>query len=161
MDHWWDEIRWLRRHALLAPFGVFAATLLLTWQMEQWQWHGGSSWALAVTLVDMGAVLYGMAAVAVERSVKLMFFWAWDQYKKARAQVREEGRKQGIEQGREQGLEQGIEQGLEQGREQARQESAAQIRELQDRLSELESHSNDARRERPNRRPAARRRLAG
>ena len=145
MDHWWDEIRWLRRHALLAPFGVFAATLLLTWQMEQWQWHGGSSWALAVTLVDMGAVLYGMAAVAVERSVKLMFFWAWDQYKKARAQVREEGRKQGIEQ----------------GREQARQESAAQIRELQDRLSELESHSNDARRERPNRRPAARRRLAG
>ena len=131
MEHWWDEIRWLRRHALLAPFGVFAATMLLTWEMEQWQWHGRSSWALAMTLVDMGAVLYGMAAVAAERSVRLMF-WAWNQHQKERAKLREEGRK----------------------------ESAAKIQELEEANRDLQARISDleSRRGRPYRRALRRQR---
>lgn len=73
-----------------------------------------------------------------------MFFWAWDQHKKAQAEVREEGRKQG----REQGL------------EQARAEYAPKIQELEEanrdlhaRLAELES-----RRGRPYRRVLRRQR---
>ena len=90
MAQWWEETRWLRLHFLAAPFGVFAATLLYTLYLEQWQWQGRASWELAGAQVDMGAVLYGMAAVAVERSVVFMF-WALEQRRKWRAQLRAEG----------------------------------------------------------------------
>ena len=153
MEHWWDEMRWLRRHVAVAPFGVFAATMLLTLYREQWIWPGPAGWDRAAGLVDLGAVFYGMAAVAVERSIRFMF-WAWEQHQKVRAQLRDEGRKLGQAQG------------LEQGREQATKESAAKIqeleaanRELQARISELESGSG-VRRGRSNRTRAARRRLA-
>ena len=148
MEHWWNEIRWLRRHALLAPFGVFAATMLLTWEMEQWQWQGRSSWALAMTLVDMGAVLYGMAAVAVERSVKLMFFWAWDEHKKAQAQARKEV------------IEEVTEEVTKAVTEEVRKESAAQIRDLETVNRELQARISDleSRRGRPYRRALRRQR---
>ena len=164
MEHWWDEIRWLRRHALLAPFGVFAATMLLTWEMEQWQWHGRSSWALAMTLVDMGAVLYGMAAVAVERSVKLMFFWAWDEHKKAQAQARKEVTEEvtkAVTEAVTEAVTKSVTEEVRQAvTEEVRRESAAQIRDLETanrdlhaRLAELES-----RRGRPYRRVLRRQR---
>ena len=95
MAQWWEETRWLRLHFLAAPFGVFAATLLYTLYLEQWQWQGRASWELAGAQVDMGAVLYGMAAVAVERSVVFMF-WALAQRRKWRAQLRAEGRQEGV-----------------------------------------------------------------
>ena len=134
MDHWWAEKRWLRRHTMAAPFGIFAATMLLTLSREQWRWPGPAGWDRAGELVDLGAVFYGMAAVAVERSIRFMF-WAWEQHQKVREQLREEGRQE------------------------VRQESAAQIqelqadiRQLQARLSELEPRRNGARRERRARR---------
>ena len=80
----------MRRHAVAAPFGVFAATMLLALYLEQWQWPGPEGWRLAASLVDLGAVFYAMAAVAVERSIRLMF-WAWDQHKKVQAKLRAEG----------------------------------------------------------------------
>lgn len=93
MAQWWEETRWLRLHVLAAPFGVFAATLLYTLYLEQWQWQGRASWALAGEQVDMGAVLYGMAAVAAERSVVFMF-WALAQRRKWQERLREEGRQE-------------------------------------------------------------------
>ena len=83
----WPEMRWLRRHAMVAPFGIFAATLLLTLYLKQWHWHGRESWQLATEQVDLGAVLYAMGAVLVERGVRLMF-WALDERRKWRAQWR-------------------------------------------------------------------------
>lgn len=94
MDEWWEEMRWLRRHAMAAPFGIFAATLLLTYWKEQGQWAGSASLEPAAGLVDLGAVLYAMAAVLAERGVRLMF-WAWDERKKWRAKAREEGLAEG------------------------------------------------------------------
>ena len=102
MEQWWAERCWLRRHAAAAPFGIFAATMLLTLYLEQWQWPGPSIWQQAASLVDLGAVFYAMAAVAVERSIRLMF-WAWEQHKKVRAQLRAEGRVEGRAEGRAEG----------------------------------------------------------
>ena len=98
MDEWWEERRWLRRHATAAPFGIFATTLLITYWLEQWQWHGRAGWGLVSEQVDLGTVVYAMAAVLFERGVKLMF-WAWDERKKWRAKAREEGRAEGRAEG--------------------------------------------------------------
>ena len=72
------ERRWLRRHAIAAPFGIFAATALLV--VRSGQWNGWESLEMAATLVDLGAVLYAMAAVLVERGVD-MVFWALERKK--------------------------------------------------------------------------------
>ena len=47
----WQERRWLRRHAMVAPFGIFIATALLLYFAEQGQWQGRESWKLTATLV--------------------------------------------------------------------------------------------------------------
>ena len=74
----WHERRWLRRHAIAAPFGIFAATALLV--ARSGQWSGWESLELAATMVDLGAVLYAMVAVLVERGVD-MVFWALERKK--------------------------------------------------------------------------------
>ena len=99
---------------MAAPFGVFAATMLLTLCLEQWQWPGPAGWDRASGLVDLGAVFYGMAAVAAERSIRLMF-WAWEQHQKVRAKLRAEGEAIGLEKGEAIGLEKGEAIGLEKG----------------------------------------------
>ena len=101
MKQWWEERRWLRRHAMVAPFGIFAATMLVTWYVEQGQWQGPASWRVAGSLVDLGTVFYMMAAVGVERSIRFMF-WALEQHQKWRARMREEGRAEGVAIGRAQ-----------------------------------------------------------
>ena len=93
----WQERRWLRRHATLAPFGIFIATALLLYIAEQGQWQGRESWKLAATLVDFAAVLYAMCALLAERGVVTMF-WALDKRRewreKMRAEMKEELREQ-------------------------------------------------------------------
>ena len=74
-----EERRWLRRHAVIAPFGIFAVTLLLV--IRAGRWDGWGSLELAANLVDLGAVLYGMVAVLVEGGIK-MVFWALEERRK-------------------------------------------------------------------------------
>ena len=97
-DEWWEG-RWLRRHAMVAPFGILATTLLLTYWLERWQWHGRASWEILAGQVDVGAVIYAMVAVLVERGVRLMF-WALDERRKWRARMRAEARAEGLAEGR-------------------------------------------------------------
>ena len=73
-----QERQWLRRHAIAAPFGIFAATVLLA--VRSGQWDGWESLEMAATIVDLGAVLYAMVAVLVERGVD-MVFWALERKK--------------------------------------------------------------------------------
>ena len=108
-EEWWER-RWLRRHALVAPFGIFAATLLLTYWKEHGQWAGSASLEPASGLVDLGAVLYAMAAVLAERGVRLMF-WALDERRKWRAKAREEGHAEGHKEGRAEGHKEGRQEG--------------------------------------------------
>ena len=74
----WQDGRWLRRHAIFAPFGIFAATVLLV--ARTGKWTGWESLEVAATLVDLGAVLYAMVAVVFERGVD-MVFWALERKK--------------------------------------------------------------------------------
>ncbi len=94
---WW-ELRWPLRHAMAAPFGVFAVTALLTWWISG-QWPGPDNGELAAELVDLAAVVYGMMALTLEGGVRLMF-WAWEKHKAWREAMREEGRKEGRKEGR-------------------------------------------------------------
>ena len=90
----WEDMRWLRRHATVAPFGIFTATLLTALWLAHWQWQGRTTWELMAGEVDLGAVLYTMVAVLAERGVKFMF-WALDQRRKWRAKMRAEARAEG------------------------------------------------------------------
>ena len=119
MDEWWER-RWLRRHAIVAPFGIFATTLLLTYWTEHGQWQPPSSLDPAAHLVDLAAVLYAMAAVLVERGVRLMF-WALDERRKWRAKAREEGRQEGRVEGLAEGRAVGLSEGRAEGQAQTTQ----------------------------------------
>ena len=110
MGDWWEN-QWLRRHATAAPFGILATALLLAFYLEKWQWHGRSSWELATSQVDIGAVLYAAAAMLAERGVRLMF-WALDQRRKWRAKWRAEA----VAEGRAEGVAEGHAVGITEGR---------------------------------------------
>ena len=86
---WW-ELRWPRRHAIATPFGVFAATALLT-QWISGQWLVPDNGKLAADLVPLAGIIYGMMALTVEGGVRLMF-WAWEKHQAVRESLREEGR---------------------------------------------------------------------
>ena len=90
MGHWWER-DWLHRHAIIAPFGVFTATMLLTWYLERWQWQGRASWEQATEQVDLGAVIYAMVAVLAEQGVN-MVFWALQKRRERQEKLRAEGR---------------------------------------------------------------------
>ena len=99
----YSNIRWLRLHALFAPFGVCAVTALLL--ARSGQWAGWESLPAASSLVDLGAAVYGMVAVLTERSID-MVFWALEQRRK-RAKEREKELQDKLAQGMEQGIAQG------------------------------------------------------
>ena len=83
------ERPWVRFHATIAPFGTFATTLLLTFYLERWQWQGRASWELSGEMAEVGAMLYAIAAVLVEKGVNLML-WAWEKHKERMAKRRAE-----------------------------------------------------------------------
>ena len=89
-------MRWLRLHAMIAPFGVFAVTVFLL--ARSGKWSGWESLESAATLVDLGAVVYGMIAVLVERGVD-MVFWALEQRQKRREKLQAEARAEGLAEG--------------------------------------------------------------
>ena len=82
MGDWWER-RWVRLHAMAAPAGILATTLLLTYWRQgcQWRWPDGLD--RAADLVDIGTVIYAVIAVAVERGVNVIF-WALEERKKRR-----------------------------------------------------------------------------
>ena len=97
------DIRWLRLHALFAPFGVCAATALLL--VRSGQWAGWESLHAASSMVDLGAAVYGMVAVLAERSI-YMIFWALEQrrkWSKEREKELQDKLAQGIAEGMAQG----------------------------------------------------------
>ena len=93
MGDWWER-RWLRLHAMVAPAGILATTLLLTFWRQQWQWPWPDSLDRAADLTDIGAVIYAAIAVAVERGIN-MIFWALEQRKKRRERLRAEALAEG------------------------------------------------------------------
>ena len=98
------DIRWLRLHALFAPFGVCAATALLL--ARSGQWAGWESLHAASSMVDLGAAVYGMVAVLAERSI-YMIFWALEQrrkWSKEREKELQDKLAQGVAQGQVQTL---------------------------------------------------------
>ena len=105
MGDFWER-RSLRRHAIVTPFGIFTATLLLTYRTERGHWQPPASLDPAAHLVDLAAVLYAMVAVLAERGARLMF-WALDERRRWRAKAREEGRAEGLAEGREEGRAEG------------------------------------------------------
>ena len=130
MNEWRDEAlnaRWIRRHALFAPFGVFAATAALAYLTDPGQRDIPALVDSAGALVDLGAVLYSMAAVLIERGIKAMF-WALEQREKWRNAFREEGR----EEGRKEGRKEGREEGRTEGYATAQKEFSARLQPLAD-----------------------------
>ena len=123
MPEWWDseERRWLRRHAMAAPFGIFIATIVLGYVSAPELWGTRESLGSWASLVDLGAVVYAAIAVLTERGVRLVF-WALDERRKWRekwrAQAQAEGRAQGIAVGRDEGRAEALTALLEVGRAQ-------------------------------------------
>lgn len=85
-----SEFRWLRRHTVVAPFGIFAVTLALAWWERVLPWPSVGP-AGTAELVDLAAIIYGMIAVLSERGVRVMF-WALDQRRQWRERWRQEAR---------------------------------------------------------------------
>ena len=73
---------------MAAPFGVFAATALLTYLYTQGQAQPRELTQTAAGFVDLGAVLYGMVAVVIEKGITLMF-WALEQRQKRQKAFRD------------------------------------------------------------------------
>ena len=122
-----QERRWIRRHAMFAPFGIAATTALLLYLTGKAQWNNGESLELLSSLVDLGAVLYAMAAVLVERGIR-MWFWALDERRKWREKWRTEARAEGLAEGRVEGLAEGRVEGLAEGRVEGLAEGLAEGR---------------------------------
>ena len=128
MEEWWER-RWLRRHAMVAPFGILATTFLLTYWMQQRQWQSPADLDKAASLVDIGAVIYAAVAVAVERSVN-MIFWALEERKKRRERREKqeaEALAEALAKARAKGLAEGHAEGHAEGYSEARREFDAQL----------------------------------
>ena len=99
-------MRWVRQHAAIAPFGILAATALLTYIAGQERGNGPGSWETASDMVDLATVAYAAVAVLFERGVNIVF-WALQKRRErieARQrmleQMREEARATGLAEGR-------------------------------------------------------------
>lgn len=69
-----DDVRWLRRHAMITPFGAAVTTWLLS------AWVGGGQWLFwhdlepVQAMATLGTITWGMAAVLAEGGIKLVFW---------------------------------------------------------------------------------------
>lgn len=76
-----DDLRWLRRHATLTPFGAALFTWLLSALVGGGQWLFWHDMEPVKSTAGAGTIAYGMAAVLVEGGIK-MVFWALDERRK-------------------------------------------------------------------------------
>ena len=93
MGEWWEN-RWFRRHAMFVPFGIAITTGLLAYLTAPGPWGIRTALKAAGEMVDLGAVAYAMAAVLIERLIR-MWFWALDERRKWREKWRSESRAEG------------------------------------------------------------------
>ena len=96
MGEWWEsrEGRWLRRHAVFAPFGIFVMTALMTYFTGTVGANTREFWKSAADMVDLGTVLYAMAAMSFEKGVDAVF-WALEQRRKRRERYEAEAKAAG------------------------------------------------------------------
>ena len=73
-----DDIRWLRRHAMITPFGAAFTTWLLSALTSEGHWLFWHDLAPVKAMAGIGTITYGMAAVLIEGGIKAMF-WAIDE----------------------------------------------------------------------------------
>ena len=127
MSDWWDsgERRWLRRHAVAAPFGILVVTILLGYILYPEQWASREGLKSASSLVDLGAVIYAAVAVLAERGVRVVF-WALDERRKWRAKWRAEAQAEGRAEGHAAGRAEGHSEGRAEGRAEGRVEGHAE-----------------------------------
>ncbi len=79
---------------MFIPFGVFITTGLLTYFTELGPLGVRAFLKSAASMVDLGTVVYAMAAVLTERVIR-MWFWALDQREKWREKWRREAQAEG------------------------------------------------------------------
>lgn len=75
--------RWVRYHAMAAPFGILAVTALLAYVTESNSPGVSETLKHAASMVDLAVPIYAAIAVLVERGI-VMVFWALEQRKKWR-----------------------------------------------------------------------------
>ena len=75
--------RWVRYHAMAAPFGILAVTALLAYLTESDFPGVSETLKHAASMVDLAVPIYAAIAVLVERGI-VMVFWALEQRKKWR-----------------------------------------------------------------------------
>ena len=76
-----DDVRWLRRHAMLTPFGAAVATWLLSALIGGGRWLFWHDLGSLKSMAGVGTIAYGMVAVLGEGGIKLVF-WAIDERRK-------------------------------------------------------------------------------
>ena len=114
----------MTRHAVAAPFGIFAAAALLA--VAEGGWAGWDTLGPIAAMVDLAAVIYAMLAVAFERGVN-MIWWALEQKRKRAEEAEKRGLEKGMERGMEKGMERGMEKGMERGMDRGRADLIAEL----------------------------------
>ena len=95
---WLTDENWQRRHFVLSPFGIAAATLLVTHLRDKELRPPIAYFDELAVFVSISAVLYGMAAVIVELIGGKAVFYTLSQIGKAMRAVKEQHRAEFIEQ---------------------------------------------------------------
>ena len=95
---WLTDENWQRRHFVLSPFGIAAATLLVTHLRDRELRPPVAHFDEMAALVSIRAVLYGMVAVIVELIRGKAVFYTLSQIGKAMRAVKEQHRAEFIEQ---------------------------------------------------------------
>ena len=78
-----DDVRWLRRHAMITPFGAAVTTWLLSALVGGGPWLFWHDLEPAQAMAGLGTITWGMAAVLAEGGYKLVS-WAMDRRRQRR-----------------------------------------------------------------------------
>ena len=78
-----EDVRWLRRHAMITPFGAAVTTWLLSALVGGGQWLFWNDLETVQAMATLGTITWGMAAVLAEGGIRLAF-WAMDERRRRR-----------------------------------------------------------------------------